>query len=80
MRPNAVFTEFVSANSSDTCPNCSPLKFSRGWEAAMSGAEPSICVEGVYLPLCSAAAVVTTFIVEPGGKRPPVARLRVGPR
>ena len=58
-------------------PKSSPPKLSSGVPEITLPFSPLTVESGSYLPLSSAAAAVTTFIVEPGGKRPWVARLKV---
>ncbi len=59
------------------CPKSSPPKLLSGVPEITLPFSPLTVESGLYLPLSSAAAAVTTFIVEPGGKRPWVARLKV---
>ncbi len=48
-------------------PNCSPPAFERGTPPIVCGEAPLSTDAGVNWPESSAAAAVTTFIVEPGG-------------
>ena len=74
---HAVLTELVSASLSVMSPKSSPPKFCSGVPEITWLFLPLIVESGVYLPESSAAVAVTVFIVEPGGKRPCVARLKV---
>ena len=47
-------------------PNCSPPAFDSGTPPISWGERPLSIVSGVNSPESSAAAAVTTFIVEPG--------------
>ena len=62
-----VFTEFVNAVVSVIGPYCEFEKFDSGVPEIVFGEFPSTTDSGVNFPLSSAAAAVTTFIVEPGG-------------
>ncbi len=48
-------------------PNCSPPAFDSGTPPIVCGEWPLSTLFGVNSPESSAAAAVTTFIVEPGG-------------
>ena len=72
-----VFTEFVNAAVS-VIRRLRFEKFCSGAPEISIGDEPSTTDSGVNPPLSSAAAAVTTFIVEPGGEPPCVARLSSG--
>ena len=74
-----MLTEFVSAVVRSMSPNCSLPKLFSGAPETVCGLRPSSVEPGSNLPVSSAAAAVTAFIVEPGGKRPWVARLRLAP-
>ena len=58
-------------------PKFSSAKFLSGVPEMTLLFAPLTRESGVYLPVSSAAVAVTVFIVEPGGKRPWVARLNV---
>ncbi len=62
-----VLTEWVSASVSEMSPKSSPPSFARGTPEILIPLSPLITESGVNWPLSSAAAAVTTFIVEPGG-------------
>ena len=62
-----VFTELVSASVRLIGPKSSPPELASGTPLTSRGDEPSTTESGVYLPLSSAAAAVTTLNVEPGG-------------
>ena len=59
-------------------PNCSPPAFDRGTPPITCGECPLSTVPGVNSPESSAAAAVTTFIVEPGSYVLCVGRLTSG--
>ena len=62
-----VLIEFVSANVRSTSPKSSPPKLLSGTPEIVLPLRAVTRESGVYCPLSSAAAAVTTFIVEPGG-------------
>ena len=61
-----VLTEFVSAVVKVIAPNCASEKFFSGTPETVIGDLPTTVDSGVNFPLSSAAAAVTTFIVDPG--------------
>ena len=61
-----VFTELVSASVRLTWPKLSPPELLSGTPPIVCGDEPSTDGLGLYLPVSSAAAAVTTLKVEPG--------------
>ncbi len=48
-------------------PNCSPPAFESGSPSIVCGEAPLRTLDGVNWPESSAAAAVTTFMVDPGG-------------
>ena len=64
---HTVLTEFVSASVSVMSPKSSPPKLLSGTPEIFLPFLPLTVESGSYLPESSAAAAVTTFIVEPGG-------------
>ena len=62
-----VLTEFVSAVVRSITPNDSPPEFCSGTPEIGLLLRPSTCEPGSERPVSSAAAAVTTFIVDPGG-------------
>ena len=62
-----VLTEFVSANVRSMSPKDSPPKLFSGTPEISLPFSPLTRESGRYWPLSSAAAAVTTFIVDPGG-------------
>ena len=75
-----MLTEFVSAVVRSMLPKSSSPKLFSGAPEMIFPFLPLTCEPGSYLPESIAAVAVTVFIVEPGGKRPWVARLRLAPQ
>src|SRR2546426_78862 len=72
------FTEWVRAVVMSISPNCSPPAFESGTPPITCGECPLSTELGVNSPESSAAAAVTTFIVEPGSYVLWVGRLTSG--
>src|SRR5215208_2626541 len=75
-----VLTELVSANVRSMSPKSSLPKLFNGAPEISLPLRPLTREPGSYLPESIAAEAVTVFMVEPGGNRPWVARLRLAPQ